>query len=410
MTTEKITFTSAEGHELSGRLELPPDRHPHHYAVFAHCFTCSKDLKAAREVTRALSREGFGVLRFDFTGLGSSEGDFAATNFSGNVEDLLAAAAFLEREYQAPALLVGHSLGGTAVLSAAFSLPSVKAVATVGAPAAPAHVTHLFRDKKEVIEEEGSAEVQIGGRPFRIRRHFLEDLEQHPLEQRLGNLEKALLFLHSPQDTTVEPLQAERLYKAARHPKSFISLDGADHLLSRAEDAAYAGRVIAGWASRYLPPPVGTDPEARHHVVASLDAHAGFTTEMRVGRHQMTADEPESFGGDDFGPSPYQLVSAGLSACTAMTLQLYARRKGWDLQNVEVHTSYSKDHAEDSRDCQQEDAKIDTFRRSLRLTGNLDASQRQRLLEIAEKCPVHRTLTSPTQVLSSLEGPGENGG
>ncbi|WP_088341988.1 bifunctional alpha/beta hydrolase/OsmC family protein [Robiginitalea sediminis] len=409
MKSETVSFTSANGQNLSGRLELPPDRLPHQYAIFAHCFTCSKDLKAVREISRALSREGFGVLRFDFTGLGSSEGDFAATNFSGNVEDLLAASAFLEEEYLAPALLVGHSLGGAAVLAAAFHLPAVKAVATLGAPANPAHVTHLLSHKIDTIEEEGSAEVRIGGRPFRIRRQFLEDLEEHPLEGRLKELNKALLLMHSPQDTIVEIRNAEALYKAAKHPKSFVSLDGADHLLGRPQDAAYAGKVIAGWASRYLPAPEAPVLESAHQVVASLDADAGFTTEMRVGSHRVTADEPVDFGGNNFGPSPYELVSAGLSACTVMTLQMYARRKGWDLQNAEVHTSYSKDHALDSRGFEQDSAKIDTFRRVLRLSGNLDQAQRQRLVEIAEKCPVHRTLHSTTQVLTSLMEEGRGG-
>jgi putative redox protein len=405
MKSEKVSFVSQNGQELSGRLELPPDRHPHQYAIFAHCFTCSKDLKAVREITRALSREGFGVLRFDFTGLGSSEGDFAATNFTGNIEDLLSAAAFLEENFKAPALLVGHSLGGAASLTAAFDLPSVKAVATLGAPSNPTHVKQQFGGKIETIQEEGAAEVKIGGRPFKIQKQFLEDLQKHPLEDRLEHLGKALLFMHSPQDAVVGIQNAEKLYKSARHPKSFVSLDGADHLLSRPQDAAYAGRVIAGWASRYLPAPPSDALKSGHQVVGSLDSDAGFTTEMKVGRHRITADEPESFGGNDFGPSPYELVSAGLAACTVMTLQMYARRKGWDLQNAEVHISYSKDHAVDSKDCEEDGAKIDTFQRELRLMGNLDTAQRKRLVEIADKCPVHRTLHSPTQVLTKLVDP-----
>ncbi len=400
MKSEKVSFRSSNGQELSGRLELPPDRHPHEFVIFAHCFTCSKDLKAVREITRALSREGFGVLRFDFTGLGSSEGDFAATNFTGNIEDMLSAAAFLEKEYKAPALLVGHSLGGAASLTAAFELPSVRAVATIGAPSNPAHVKRQFYGKIETIEGEGVAEVEIAGRPFKIRKQFLDDLKEHPLEDRLPELKKALLIMHSPQDTIVGIKNAEMLYKSAWHPKSFVSLDGADHLLSRPEDAAYAGRVIAGWASRYLPAHDTGELKSGHEVVASLDGNAGFTTDMKVGNHRMTADEPEKFGGNDFGPSPYEMVSAGLAACTVMTLQMYARRKQWDLQNVEVHISYSKDHAVDCEDAEDPDAKIDTFRRKIRISGNLDEAQRKRMLEIADKCPVHRTLHSPTQVLT----------
>ena len=400
MKSEKVSFRSSNGQELSGRLEIPPDRHPHEFVIFAHCFTCSKDLKAVREITRALSREGFGVLRFDFTGLGSSEGDFAATNFTGNIGDMLSAAAFLEEKYKAPALLVGHSLGGAASLTAAFELPSVKAVATIGAPSNPAHVKRQFYGKIETIEDEGVAEVEIAGRPFKIRKQFLDDLKEHPLEDRLPGLKKALLIMHSPQDTIVGIQNAEMLYKSAWHPKSFVSLDGADHLLSRPEDAAYAGRVIAGWATRYLPAPDTGELKSGHEVVASLDGNAGFTTDMKVGNHRMTADEPVKFGGNDFGPSPYEMVSAGLAACTVMTLQMYARRKQWDLQNVEVHISYSKDHAVDSEGAEDPEAKIDTFRRKIRISGNLDEAQRSRILEIADKCPVHRTLHSPTQVLT----------
>lgn len=402
MKSEKVAFTNSSGEELSGRLELPANRVPHQYAIFAHCFTCSKDLKAVREITRALSGAGFGVLRFDFTGLGSSDGDFAATNFSGNVKDLLSAAEFLQQSYKAPTLLIGHSLGGAACLTAAFELPAVKAVATIGSPSNPVHVKHLFSQKLETIEEKGSAEVQIGGRPFKIQRQFVEDLNEHPLEKRLGKIDKALLFLHSPQDTTVEIRNAELLYKAARHPKSFVSLDGADHLLSRAADAAYAGKVIAGWAMRYLPEPEDKSLKSAKQVVASLDKEAAFTTEMKVGRHPLTADEPEDFGGNDFGPSPYELVSAGLAACTAMTLQLYAKRKDWNLQNVEVHISHGKDHAIDCEDCEEKGSKIDVFQRELKLRGNLDGAQRDKLLEIADKCPVHRTLHGAVEVRTKL--------
>ncbi len=402
MKTEKVTFTNASGEELAGRLELPANRIPHQYAIFAHCFTCSKDLKAAREITRALSGAGFGVLRFDFTGLGSSDGDFAATNFSGNVDDLLSAAEFLRQSYKAPALLIGHSLGGTACLTTAFELPEVKAVATIGSPSNPVHVKHLFSEELDTIKKEGSAEVQIGGRPFKIQRQFVEDLKQHPLEKRLGSIDKALLFLHSPQDTTVEIQNAEKLYKAARHPKSFVSLDGADHLLSRAADAAYAGKVIAGWAMRYLPEPEDKSLRSSKEVVASLDKEAAFTTEMKVGRHRITADEPEDFGGNDFGPSPYEMVSAGLAACTAMTLQLYAKRKEWDLQNVEVHISHDKDHAIDCEACEESGAKIDVFQREIKLRGNLDADQRKKFMEIADKCPVHRTLHGEVEVRTKL--------
>lgn len=401
MRTQKVHFENPRGHRLTGRLVLPPNRHPHHYALFAHCFTCSKNLGAARQISQALAGMGFGVLRFDFTGLGESEGDFSDTNFSGNVEDLEAAAAFLKRDYEAPALLVGHSLGGAAVLFAATRLPTVRAVATVGAPSDPDHVTRLLQSSLEEIREEGMARVNIGGRGFTIQRQFLEDLRNHSLDRAIKGLEASLLILHSPQDRVVSVDNAEKIYRAARHPKSFLSLDGADHLLSRAEDASYAGQVIGSWASRYLERQREEPLKSDHQVVASLDAEDGFTTRMKVGNHYLTADEPVSYSGNDFGPSPYELLSASLSACTAMTLQMYARRKGWPLENVEVHTSYAREHARDGLECMEDpNAKIDTFHRVVEFSGALDKDQRSRLLEIAGRCPVHRTLESPIQVLT----------
>ncbi|MCE2611791.1 bifunctional alpha/beta hydrolase/OsmC family protein [Flavobacteriaceae bacterium D16] len=402
MKPQKIFFKNSEGQELVGRLELPADQHPHNFALFAHCFTCNKNLSAVRNISKALTQKGFGVLRFDFTGLGESDGDFADTNFSGNVEDLIAASDYLKEHYMPPALLVGHSLGGAAVIFAGAQLKAVQAVATIGAPSNPKHVAHLLRSKLEEIQAEGKASVTIGGRPFTIKKHFLDDLEAHTLPKVAKKLNKALLILHSPQDSTVTVKNAEEIYHAARHPKSFVSLDGADHLLTNSRDSHYTGRVIAEWASRYVRLPEATELSSKHQVVASLDGDAGFTTDMKIGNHYFTADEPVDFGGNDFGPSPYEFVSAGLSACTVMTMQMYARRKGWDLQNVEVHTSYSKTHAEDCAQCESDTAKIDTFQREIQLNGDLDERQTKRLLEIADRCPVHRTLHSETQLITKL--------
>ncbi|NAS11629.1 bifunctional alpha/beta hydrolase/OsmC family protein [Poritiphilus flavus] len=402
MNLQKIRFKNKQGQELVGRLELPADRHPHNYALFAHCFTCNKNLQAVRNIGKALTSQGFGVLRFDFTGLGESDGDFADTNFSGNVEDLVAAADYLSENFEAPSLLIGHSLGGAAVIFAAAEITSVRALATIGAPSNPTHVKHLLRSGIEQIQAEGKAVVNLSGRDFTIKKQFLDDLETQSLADVAQKLRKPLLIMHSPQDATVEIKNAEEIYVAARHPKSFVSLDGADHLLSKKEDSAYAGRVIAGWAQRYLEITEEEALRTDHHVVASLDAEDGYTTQMRVGNHYMTADEPTSFGGNDFGPSPYELVSAGLSACTAMTIQMYARRKGWDVRNVEVHTSYGKEHAQDCEACESDSSKIDTFNREIRLIGDLDDKQKARIMEIADKCPVHRTLHSETQVISTL--------
>ncbi len=402
MNLQKITFTNKEGQTLVGRLELPADRHPHNFVLFAHCFTCNKNLSAVKNIGKALTSNGFAVLRFDFTGLGESDGDFADTNFSGNVNDLIAAAAYLEKNYQAPSLLIGHSLGGAAVVFAAAEIPSIKAVATIGAPSNPVHVKHLLHSSLEEISRQGHAVVNLSGRDFTIKKQFLDDLETKSLPEIVKHLRKPILILHSPQDTTVGIINAEEIYVAARHPKSFVSLDGADHLLMQKKDSTYAGDVIAGWAKRYLFIEEETVLKTKHQVAASLDAEDGFTTQMKVGSHYMHADEPISFGGNNFGPSPYEFVSAGLSACTAMTIQMYAKRKGWQVDNVEVHTSYSRSHKEDCEDCESNTAKIDTFKRDIRFKGNLDEAQLKRLLEIADKCPVHKTLHTDTQVLTTL--------
>jgi len=402
MNLQKVTFKNKDGQILSGRLELPTHQHPHNFTIFAHCFTCTKNLSAVKNISRALTAKGFGVLRFDFTGLGESDGDFEDTNFSGNVEDLIAASKFLEDHYKAPSLLVGHSLGGAAVIFASVEIPSVKAVATVGAPSNPEHVKHLFSHAIDKINATGNATINLSGRPFTIKKQFLEDLKTKSLANVVSHFDKALLVMHSPQDTTVGIKNAEEIYKAARHPKSFVSIDGADHLLMNKQDSLYVGNVIAGWVNRYVTI-IDKEPlKTNHQVVASLAKEDGFTTAMKVGNHLITADEPKSYGGNDFGPSPYELVSAGLSACTAMTIQMYVKRKGWDLKNVEVHTSYSKSHAADCKNCDDDSAKIDTFDRDIKLTGDLDDKQIQRILQIADKCPVHKTLHNDTQVITKL--------
>ena len=402
MSIEKITFNNKTGQLLSGRLEMPINQHPHNFAIFAHCFTCTKNLSAVRNISRSLTSSGFGVLRFDFTGLGESDGDFEDSNFSGNVEDLLSAADYLNKHYKTPSLLVGHSLGGTAVIFAASHLKDVTAVATIGAPSNPEHVKHLFQNSLEEIQATGNAVVNLSGRDFTIKKQFIDDLERQSLPEVAKKLRKALLIMHSPQDLTVSINNAEALYKSAHHPKSFVSLDGADHLLSNKRDSQYAGDVISGWAKRYVGIPQEEPLRTKHQVVASLDKEDGFTTQMKVGNHYMIADEPTSYGGNDFGPSPYELVSAGLSACTAMTIQMYVRRKGWDLENVEVHTSYGKIHAVDCENCDESGAKIDTFEREIKLTGALEEVQIKRILEIADKCPVHKSLHSEIKILTTL--------
>ena len=353
-------------------------------------------------------------MRFDFTGLGNSEGAFVDTNFTTNISDLLAAGEWLAENYLPPALLVGHSLGGAAVLCAAHSLPSVKAVATIGAPFTPAHVSGHFKDDLDQIAAQGSATVDIGGRPFRIAQQFLDDLKGHRVEEKIGQLDAALLILHSPQDRTVSIDEAAKLYSAARHPKSFVSLDGADHLLSEEADAHYAGNVIAGWSQRYIKSPrlaagvTGEAPapeplQSDKQVAVRLGAE-GFTTEVMVRHHALIADEPVKIGGNDYGPGPYELVAAGLGACTAMTIQMYARRKKWVVGEVQVHIDHRKDYAADMQDIDDKNNKIDHFDRTIVLSGDLTAQQKSRLLEIADRCPVHRTLHSAVEVVTNLGG------
>ena len=404
MKAIRITFPNGRGQELSARLEMPVNRKPHAYALFAHCFTCSSALGIVRNISRELNLQGYGVLRFDFTGLGNSDGDFVDTNFTTNISDLIAAADWLGEHYEQPALLVGHSLGGAAVLCAATMLDSVKAVATIGAPYAPVHVSAHFAEDIEEIVAQGSATVNIGGRPFRIAKQFLDDLEKQRIEDHIKDLGAALLIMHSPQDRTVSIDEAAKLYGAARHPKSFVSLDGADHLLTAPGDAHYAGQVIAGWSARYITAPAAAPLKPAKEVAVRLSAEDAFTTEVMARHHSLTADEPESVGGHDYGPGPYELVSAGLGACTAMTLHMYARRKKWPLTSVEVHIDHLKDYATDMAESGKKAAKIDRFNRTLIIEGDLDETQRARLLEIADRCPVHRTLHTPVEVVTELKG------
>jgi len=406
---EKITFEGGRGARLAARLDRPDGPHLA-TALFAHCFSCSKDIAAARRIAGRLAAMGFAVLRFDFTGLGHSEGEFANTTFSSNVEDLHAAARWLSEQGMAPSLLIGHSLGGAAVLRAAGELESVRAVATIGAPFDPEHVTHNFADALERIEAEGKAEVDLGGRPFTIGRDFVRDVREAELGPAIAGLQRALLVLHAPRDAVVGIDNATRIFMAARHPKSFVTLDEADHLLSRPEDAEYAAEVIAAWAGRYLQlSPPAPPPGAPEGVVrASEGDPKGFLQDISSGpRHHLVADEPESYGGTDRGPTPYGLVSAGLAACTSMTIRMYARRKGWPLEHVAVDVLHDKVHGQDNRAADTDAPRIDRFRRRIRLEGALSADQRARLLEIADKCPVHRTLEAGARVETEELDPAE---
>ncbi len=386
---------------LAGRLDTP-DGIPRAWALFAHCFTCSKDTKAAAYIARALADAGFGVLRFDFTGLGGSGGDFSNTHFSSNVDDLVAAADWLRAHHGPPALLVGHSLGGAAVLAAAERITDALAVATVGAPCDPAHVTHQFASDLSAIERDGQALVKLAGRDFTIRRSFIDDVSGQPQAARIHALRRPLLVLHAPGDTVVKIDNARQLFEAALHPKSFVSLDGADHLLTRAADARYAANVIAAWAARYLPevrePVTSAELLEQGTVRVSERGTGAFAVSIQAGRHTFIGDEPESVGGDDAGPSPYELLLAALGECTVMTLRMYARQKQWPLENVKVTLTHGKIHAADCKDCETKDGKIDRIERVIELVGPLDATQRARMMEVADRCPVHRTLHAEVKV------------
>ena len=415
--TEKLTFEGASGATLAGRLDRPAGA-VRAYALFAHCFTCTKDIFAAQRIAGALAERGIAVLRFDFTGLGHSDGEFANTNFSSNVDDLVAAADYLRATRKPPALLIGHSLGGAAVLAAAARVPEAVAVATIGAPADPGHVAHLFRNASDEIAAKGEAEVELAGRRFRVKKQFLDDIAAQNLEPAIGALRKALLLFHAPRDEIVGVDNAGRIFAAAKHPKSFVSLDDADHLLSRKADAVYVAEVLAAWADRYLGAELGgaelggaelRGPDTAPPLVTEAGGVAvrergsgRFAQEIAAGRHRFAADEPTDYGGDDSGPTPYDLLLGGLGACTAMTLRMYAERKDWPLDRVEVRLTHAKVHARDCADCETREGRIDRIDRRLTLQGPLAAEQREKLLEIADKCPVHRTLTGEIKIDTKL--------
>ncbi|MGA8855479.1 MAG: alpha/beta fold hydrolase [Christiangramia sp.] len=397
-----VSFKNSESKILKGVLELPTNNKPQNFALFAHCFTCNKNFHAPSNISKSLASKGYGVLRFDFTGLGDSEGEFEDTNFSGNIQDLIDAAEFLKKEYNAPTLMIGHSLGGAATLFAAKKIDSIKCIVTINAPSNLSHVQKHFESSSEEILNDGFANVKIGGRSFKIKKQFIDDLEKNQDASALKDIRKSLLIMHSPQDEIVSINHAEELYKSAHHPKSFISLDGSDHMLSEKSDSEYAGNVIAAWATKYIKEPETELLDTDHEVMANLGKE-GFTTQLIAGKHHFIADEPEDFGGSDLGPTPYELVSSGLAACTSMTIQMYARRKKWKVNNVETHVSYSKKHANDCENCEDEKSKIDSFEREIVIKGDLDEKQINRLLQIANKCPVHKTLSTEGQITTKLK-------
>jgi putative redox protein len=400
MRSTRFNFPNSKGEQLAATLDMPLGP-PMAYALFAHCFTCGKDNLAAKRIAEQLAIHGIATLRFDFTGLGSSEGEFANTHFSSNVDDLVAAADHLRKQHSAPAILIGHSLGGCAVLAASHRIAEARAVVTIAAPYDPSHVTGLFKDQVAAIREQGAVDVQLAGRPFTIKREFLDDVAEKKLDACLADLRKALLVFHSPTDNLVGIENASHIFGAAKHPKSFVSLAGADHLLSQKSDALYVANVIAAWAERYLDAPATmTEAEVEAGLVLVRETHGGkFQQEILSGPHRLFADEPVKLGGLDSGPGPYDFLLAGLGACTSMTIRLYADFKKIPLDNVSVRLSHEKKiHSQDCANCDTKVTKVDHIERAITLEGTLDAEQRKKLMDIADKCPVHQTLESKVDI------------
>jgi putative redox protein len=405
MQFKNLEFKNKDGQTLSARLDFPVDGKPLAYALFAHCFTCSKNIKAVAHISRALTREGIAVLRFDFTGLGESEGNFADTNFSSNVDDLIVAADFLKSNYSAPQILIGHSFGGAAVLQAADRISSATAVVTIAAPSDPQHVTHALGSAAASIQNQGQANVTLAGRTFTLKKQFLDDLDFVNMVDTLKNLDRALLVLHSPIDETVAIENAAQIFQAARHPKSFISLDTADHLLTNAEDSLYAGSVIAAWAHKYVGTSLEEEPktDADENQVITRIGKSGYVTDIMAAGHGLVADEPASMGGTDKGPAPFDLLMAGLGTCKAMTLRMYSNRKQWPLEAVTVKLNHKKIDTADCETCQTKEGQLDQFNCEIELSGELDDNQKQRLMQIADRCPVHRTLKSEVVIKTELK-------
>lgn len=386
---------------LSGRLELPATK-PKAFALFAHCFTCSKDIIAPNVISKTLASRGIGVLRFDFTGLGNSQGDFSNTNFSSNVEDLLNACSSLSKEFKAPEILIGHSLGGAAVLKAAPLMESVKAVVTIGAPSGADHVAHLFSGNMDEIVKDGKAQVNLAGRKFTIKKQFLDDIKEVTILDGVKHFKKALLVMHAPLDNTVGVEHATKIFSAALHPKSYVSLDSADHLLMNRKDAKYAADVISSWVTRYIsckdtentPSVFVNDGE----VMVSSRNGAKFTQDIYTKNHHVVADEPLSVKGDNLGMNPYELLMAGLGACTSMTMKMYADLKNIPLEGVEVKLKHEKIHAKDCDECETKTGKIDHIQKEISLKGPLTEEQKSKLHEISEKCPVNRTLKAEIRI------------
>lgn len=407
MRHERVTFTNARGQTLAGRIDYPVTGDPIGFVLYAHCFTCSKELRAIGRIASTLAGHGLAMLRFDFTGLGDSEGDFADTNFTTNVEDIISAAHYLRDHHEPAEIVIGHSLGGAAALAAVPSLPGVRSVVTIGAPATPQHIERHIAEDLDKIRVEGSAQVQLAGRTFTIKDQLLDDVGAVDLAAAVGTLRRPLLIMHSPIDNTVGIDNAGDLFGMARHPKSFVSLDTADHLITDPDDASYVAEVLASWATRYISRDLRSHSQPDFLVdapksVTTVRTEDGFRTEVVSNGFPLVADEPESVGGTNTGPTPYDYLLTALGTCTGMTLRMYADRKQWPLEAVTVELTHRRIHAKDCEQCETDEGTVDEIGKVLALEGDLDAEQQQRLLEIADRCPVHKTIQGEVVIHSEL--------
>ena len=400
-TRKKITFENAAGIQLAAAIELPV-KPIKYYALFAHCFSCGKDIVAASRISRSLASIGIAVLRFDFTGIGNSDGDFKNTNFSSNIEDILAATNYLREHYEAPQLLIGHSLGGTAVLNAASDVPECKAVVSIGSPATADHILEQFPEERKQLENEQEVSVNVGGKPFKIKRQFVADVEAQSTTDKISQLRKALLVFHSPVDNIVPIDEATRIFVAAKHPKSFITLDKADHLLSNAQDSEYVANTIAAWAVRYVNRDEKETQKVNKGEILIGEGNHKFLREVASDDHTWLSDEPNAFGGDNLGPDPYEQLLSSLGTCTSMTLRMYANHKGWPVDDIKVELKHSREHEKDCEAPDKANCKIEVIEKTLTIEGDLDEQQTSRLLEVADRCPVHKTLLGNLKITTEL--------
>ena len=401
-TSLRFSFENASGLQLAAIVDLPilPIKY---FALYAHCFSCGKDILVAARIARSLAAKGIAVMRFDFTGIGSSEGSFEESNFTNNCLDIVAATEYMRQHYQAPRLLIGHSLGGTAMLNAAEHIPEAAAIVSIAAPASPDHVLSHFESEVDKLEKQEKVDIELANKTLTISRDFVADLKQHSLLEKISQLRKALLIFHSPIDNIVSINEASKIFVAAKHPKSFISLDKADHLITEKKDIEYIAEAINAWALRYIDADIAEVPKIDSGEVLVGEGNNNFLREVASDDHAWFSDEPIAVGGDNLGPDPYEQLLSSLGTCTSMTLRMYVNHKGWQVDDIQVELKHSRQHIQD---CEQPDkklCKIELIEKLITITGQLDEKQLKRLTEVADRCPVHKTLLGEIKIQSNFE-------